>query len=142
MLSLLFILITQTDCKTTEVKPGDVVQCPGFIISIEAAKKAFDIIENLYPKAQDKLDLAERKIGLLGEELKISQSLSDSLKQEIVIYKKDVSDLMEFGKKSVMDAASQQRLQSVIVAVAVGATIVLMIGTILAVGYLANAFVK
>ncbi len=141
MLILLF-LISNLDCKTLLLKQDDKAPCPGYLISAQVAEKAFDIVENLYPKLQSKNLLFEQKISLLEEELKVDVNLIKSLKQEIVIYKKDFLELMEFSKQAVLLSDKQQKLQTVIVVVSVGVTIVLMVGAVIAVGYLAQSFTK
>lgn len=139
MLTLL-LLLSATECKTTLLKQNDPAPCAGYLISPEAAAKSFDIIENLYPKLQEKANLLESKVSLLGEQLKIDKDIIDGLKEQIVIYKKDVKELLEFSQKSLLENDKQLKLQTIIVVVSVGVTIVLMTGAILAVGYLAQSF--
>lgn len=139
MIAMLFLLAA-TDCKTVQLKQNDPAPCPGYLISTTAAEKSFDIIENLYPKLQTTASLMEQKISLMTQELKVDNDLVAALKQEITIQKKDLVDLMEFSKKSVLQSDRQQKLQTVIVVVAVGVTIVLMLGVVIAVGYLAQSF--
>lgn len=139
MLSLVFLLLA-ADCKTVQLKQGDTAPCAGYLVSTTAAEKAFDIVENLYPKAQDKLSLLESKISLLNDKLKISDEITSSLKEQVVIYKKDIKELMDFAQKSMLESDKQQKLQTIIVVTAVGVTIVLTIGAVLAVGYLSHAF--
>jgi len=141
MLSLLFLL-SATDCKTVLLQKQDPAPCAGYLVGPDAAKQAFDIVENLYPKMLEKSSALEHKISLLSEELKVDDNLVASLKQEVVIYKKDVAELMEFSRKSILESDKQLKLQTVIVVVAVGVTIVLTIGVVLAVGYLAQGFTR
>ncbi len=139
MLTLLFLLFS-TDCKTVLLKQGDPSPCAGYLISPIAAEKSFDIVENLYPKIQEKANLLESKVSLLGEQLKVDNTIINSLKEEIVLYKKNVKELLEFGQKSLLEHDNQLKLQTVIVVVSVGVTIVLVVGAVVAVGYLARSF--
>lgn len=141
MLSLLFVLFA-SDCKTIPLEKDQPAPCPGILISKESAASAFSIIEDLYPKLQEKSKLFQEKIGLLESVLKVDEDLINTLKQEIVVYKKDVRELMEFSKSSVLDHDKQQKLQTVIVFVAVGTTIILVLGVVVAVGFLAQSFTR
>ncbi len=141
MLSLIFLLVA-ADCKTVLLKKDEIAPCSGYLVSQPAAEKAFDIVENLYPKAQVKVELLEKKALLLADELKIDTDLINSFKQEIVIYKKDIKELMDFSKKSLLEYDKQAKLQTIIVVVSVGVTIVLVVGAVLAVGYLAHSFAR
>ncbi len=132
---LLFLvsMLTQETCKTTFLKQGDVAPCAGVLIDKTAAESTIDIVETQYPKAQ-------AKISLLEQTLKIDDTIIDDLKSNIVILKKDVKDLMDFSKNSVLDYDKAQKMQSIIIAVTAIASVIVTVLVVVAVGYAVRGF--
>ncbi len=142
IIAILFSLFNTSDCKTVILQKNEVAPCIWYLISEKAAKEAFDIIENLYPKAVQKSQLLENKVDLLNQQLKLDEGLIENLKTSVGLYEKKVQDLITFSKDAVMHADKMQKGQTYIMLVSVGVTIVLMIGTMLVVGYLVQSFTK
>ncbi len=130
---LLLSLLTGDVCKSVLLNKGEPAPCSGILIDKAAADSTYDTIQNLYPTALS-------KISLLEQSLKVDDKLIDDFRAEVVILKKNVAELLDFSKTSVLDYDKAQKLQSVIVGVAVVATIVGMVLVTLAVGYAVKSF--
>ncbi len=130
---LLLSLLTQDVCKTTPLDKGAPAPCAGILIDKSAAESTYDIVENQFPKALT-------KISLLEQSLTIDNTIIADLKSEIVILKKDVKDLLDFSKTSVLDYDKAQKMQSVIIGVTAIAAVVGTVLVVIAVGYAVRGF--
>ena len=130
---LLLSLITQDVCKTTLLNKGDIAPCSGVLIDKTAAESTMDIVQNLYPRSLE-------KISLLDQTLKIDDKIISDLQSTIVILKKDVKDLLDFSKNSVLSYDTAQKWQSVIIGITALVSVVVTVLVVVAVGYAVRGF--